>query len=62
MLEDVRFFVKTVTNSIRRLIVLPNKPLEMLIDDVIENEINMWTEQKQRDAEQLELIEESDEI
>jgi len=34
----------------------------MLIDDVIENEINMWTEQKQRDAEQLELIEESDEI
>lgn len=38
----------------------PQKPLSLLIDEVIENEIDSWTEQKQRDAEQtiMEFIDE----
>lgn len=31
---------------------------DRLIDEAIENDIDVWTEDKQRDAEQLELIEE----
>lgn len=33
---------------------------DRLIDEAIENDIDFWTEQKQRDAEQLELIEETE--
>lgn len=36
----------------------PTKSLERQIDDVIETDLDFWLEFKQREAEQLELIDE----
>lgn len=38
--------------------MIPPKTIERQIDDVIENDVDFWTESKDREAEQLELVEE----
>jgi len=35
--------------------MIPNKPLDLLIDQVIENEIDTWVEMKLREPEQLDF-------
>lgn len=37
--------------------MIPTKSLDLLVDEVIANEIDFWVESKERDAEQMELIE-----
>lgn len=41
--------------------MIPHKPFDLLLDEVIEANIDKWIEDKERDAEQLEF-EEVDEI
>ena len=38
--------------------ISPTKSLDLLIDEVIDNEIEFWKESKEREAEQVEFIEE----
>ncbi len=38
----------------------PTKTLGLLIDEVIANEIDFWVESKEREAEQLDLIEDEE--
>ena len=39
----------------------PIKSFDLLVDEIIETEIDRWVEEKQREAEQLDLIETGDE-
>lgn len=37
--------------------MIPTKSLDLLVDEVIANEIDFWVESKEREVEQIELIE-----